>query len=79
MLSARVRVFGLPAVGGAADGEAATVQDVSVDHGRRHVLVPQQLLNGPDVVPVLEKMGGEGMTESMAASFAVPSLRSSRV
>jgi hypothetical protein len=41
----------------------ASVQDVRVDHGRGDIAVPQQFLNRADVVPVLQKMGGEGVTE----------------
>ncbi len=41
------------------------MEDVGVDHRRPHVLVPQQFLNGPDVVPGLEQMGGKGVPQSM--------------
>ena len=45
----------------AAHAEAAAVQDVRVDHGRADVLVAQQLLDGPDVVPGLEQVRGEAV------------------
>src|SRR3990172_5209127 len=35
----------------AADGGPAPVQDVRVDHGGPHVLMAQELLDRPDVVP----------------------------
>src|SRR5215510_15380576 len=43
------------------------VQDVSVEHGGADVGVAEKLLHGADVVVVLEKMGGEGVAERMAA------------
>ena len=46
---------------GVVDGAAYTassgsVQNMSVDHGGAHVGVPQELLDGADVVPVLEQV-----------------------
>ena len=35
------------------------LDDVRVDHGRAHVGVAEQLLDGADVRPALEKVGGE--------------------
>ena len=40
------------AVQGTADTAAASVQDVGVDHGRAHVAVAEQFLDGADVVAV---------------------------
>jgi len=34
-----------------------------VDHRRVHILVPEQLLHGPNVAPVLEQMRREGVAE----------------
>ena len=45
------------------DPTAATIQYVRVNHRRPDVLVPQELLYGPDVVTVLQKMGGKGMAK----------------
>jgi len=39
-----------------------------VEHGRADVLVAQQFLNGPDVIAVLEQMGGERVPERVAGS-----------
>ena len=47
------------AVGRAADGGGAAVQDVGVDHGRRDVAVAKELLDGADVVAILQQMGRE--------------------
>ncbi len=35
------------------DGARTAIQDVRVDHGRRHVTMTEQFLDGPDVVPYL--------------------------
>ena len=47
------------------DPTAATIQYVRVNHRRPNVLVAQELLYGPDVVTVLQKMGGVGMAVSL--------------
>jgi hypothetical protein len=39
---------------------------MGVDHGRLDVFVPEQFLNGPDVVPLLQEVGGEGVAEGVA-------------
>ena len=44
-----------------------SVQDVRVDLRRGDVSVPEQLLNGTDVVPVFEQMRREGMTERVGS------------
>src|SRR3989338_6835765 len=36
------------------DSPTTAVQNVGVDHGRTDIYVPQELLNGPDVVAILE-------------------------
>ena len=38
---------------------------MGVDHGGLDILVPEQFLDGADVVAILEKMGGEGMAEGV--------------
>jgi hypothetical protein len=42
------------------------VQHVRVNHRRRHMPMPQQLLIRADVVPVLEQVGGERVPQRMA-------------
>lgn len=44
----------------------ALVQDVRVDHGCPHVTMSEQLLHGSDVIPVLEKMRRERVSERVA-------------
>ena len=39
---------------------------MSVDHRRLHALVPQELLQGSNVVAVDQQVGGEGVAEGMA-------------
>jgi hypothetical protein len=39
---------------------------MSIDHGGAHLLVPEQLLHGPDVVAVLEQVRREGVSEGVA-------------
>ena len=53
------------AVGGAADTGRAAVQHVGVDHGRADVSVAQQFLHGPDVVVVLQQVGGKRVAKSI--------------
>src|SRR5207247_1070351 len=55
------------AVGRASDGAWAPVQDVRVDHGRADVLVAEELLDCPNVVAVLQQVGGKGVAERVAA------------
>ena len=38
---------------------------MGVDHGGFDVLVPEEFLDGADVVAVLEKLGGEGVAEGV--------------
>jgi hypothetical protein len=55
------------AVGRALDGAWAPVQDVCVDHGGADVLVAEEFLNCPDVVAVLQQVGGRGVAKRVAA------------
>jgi len=48
-----------------SDGAGAAIQDVRVDHGRRHVTMTEQFLHGPDVVPVLQQVGGERVAQGI--------------
>jgi hypothetical protein len=41
---------------GTQHAQATAIQDMRVHHGRPHILVPQQLLHRPDVVPGLQQM-----------------------
>ena len=49
------------------------VQDMSIDHRRRHILVSHQLLHRPDIVPRLKQMGRKGVPQRMAPrSLSIP-------
>ena len=50
-------------VGRAPHPERPPVEDVGIDHRGTNIGVAQQFLHGPDIVPVLQEMGGEGVTE----------------
>ena len=41
------------------------VEDVGVDHCRADVLVPEEFLDRPDIIPILQQMGRERMPERM--------------
>jgi len=41
-------------VQGAQDTSATPVQNMGINHGRGHVGMPQQLLNGPNILTLLE-------------------------
>ncbi len=46
--------------------QAATIQDVGVNHGSTYVPVTKQLLNRSDVMPVPEEMRRKGVSKGMA-------------
>ena len=52
----------------ALDASRAPVEDVRVDHRRAHVVVAKQLLDGADIVALLQQVGGERMAEGVACS-----------
>jgi hypothetical protein len=43
------------------------LQEVGLDDGGSHVVVPQLVLNGAEVGAVLTQVGAEGITNSMGA------------
>jgi len=49
-----------------AHPQGAAVEHVRVDHGCTHIAVAQQLLDGSDVLPSFEEVGGKRMAEGMA-------------
>jgi len=61
--------FLLLIVQGAANYFWAAVEDVGVDHGGTDVFVPQQLLNGADIVSGFEEVGGKGMTKGVGRNI----------
>jgi hypothetical protein len=55
-------------VRGTPDGRGVPIEDMGVDHGGGHILVPQQLLHGPDIVAIFKEVSSEGMPEGMTRS-----------
>jgi hypothetical protein len=51
----------------AAYAEAGTVADVGINHRGRNIFVPEEFLNGPDIITVLQKMGSETVPKRMTA------------
>ena len=49
---------------GRADGEAAALEDMGVDHGGTHVFVAEQFLDGANVVAGFEQMSGKGIPKA---------------
>jgi hypothetical protein len=54
-------------VDGAAHAERTTIEHVRVHHRRTDVRVPEQLLHGSNVVPILEKVCCERVPERVWA------------
>ena len=54
-----------------ADGEAAALEDMSVNHCRFDIFVTEEFLNGADIITALEEVGGKAMTESMGCNTFV--------
>jgi hypothetical protein len=49
----------LKVINRAVNSSLAPVQHMGVEHRRAHITMPEQLLNGPNVITVFEQMGGE--------------------
>src|SRR5690606_21035145 len=58
--------------------ERAAVEHVGVDLRGGDVLVPEQLLDGADVVAVLEQVGGEGVAQRVRRDRLVDAGRAPR-
>jgi hypothetical protein len=46
---------------------ATLLQDVGVEHGRRKILMPEELLNSADIDAALKQVSGEGMAKGVGA------------
>ena len=60
-------------VQGALYASAALIEYMGVDHGSLDTGVPQQLLEGADIVAVLQQVGGERVSESVACGTLLDS------
>jgi len=49
----------------AAHTSTASAQHMRVNHRRSDILVPEKFLNGPNIIPGLKQVSGEGVTESV--------------
>ena len=47
------------------DGHSAALEDMCVDHGGFNILMPEQFLDGADVVSILKEMRCKGVTKGM--------------
>jgi len=69
--------MGLFFIEGGADCEAASLQDMGVDHGGANVFVAKQFLDGADVVAILKQVGGKGVAKGVTGdAFAYASVSS---
>ena len=53
----------------ASDGQSSFVEDVGVNHGGADVLVAQEVLDGSDVIPVLQQVCGKAVTKGVAGDW----------
>ena len=53
----------------ASDTPRAVVQNMSVNHRRAHVILPKQLLDSANDIPVLQEVGGKGIPKRVALRF----------
>jgi hypothetical protein len=64
----------------AANTSRAVAEDVGVNHGRRHLAVAEELLDGPDVVTALQEvMAKEWRKVWQLARLSMPVVRTARV
>ena len=47
----------------AADPSTAPIEDVSIHHRGAYILISQKLLHRPNIIAILQKVGGEDMSE----------------
>ncbi|OGP89159.1 MAG: hypothetical protein A2157_11090 [Deltaproteobacteria bacterium RBG_16_47_11] len=50
---------------GTSDAKNILFGNMGIDHGGLKILVTQQLLNGPDIVSVLQEVGGKTVPQGM--------------
>jgi len=53
------------------DIEFISVENMGINHGSPYILMTQQLLDRANIVPILQKMRGKRMPESMAGGILV--------
>src|SRR5262245_65259749 len=55
----------------AAHGFRTTIQDVGIDHGGLHILVPEQFLHGPNIVAGFQQLRGEAVPEGISTLLII--------
>ena len=53
----------LSPIQGGFDRESAALENMGVDHRGFDILMPEQFLDGPDIIAILQEVGREGMAE----------------
>lgn len=66
MTSPRLQARLVQSIDRTSDAAPASIRHMRVDHGRFHVFMPEEFLDGPDVVTVCKQMRRKGMTERVA-------------
>ena len=56
-------------VGRAVNAAPTTIQNVGINHGRAHILVPQKLLHGSDIIAVLQQTGSKRMAKCVRTGW----------
>ena len=51
--------------------QPAAIENMSVNHGRLHIFVPEEFLDGPDVIALLQQMRGKTVSEGMTTDAFV--------
>ena len=54
-----------------ANTEGALIENVGIDHSGFEVFVPEEFLDGADIIAIFEQVGCEAMAQGMAAYFFV--------
>jgi hypothetical protein len=55
----------------AAHGFRTTIQDMGIDHGGLHVLMPEQFLHGPNIVAGFQQMRGKRVAERISTLLII--------
>jgi hypothetical protein len=54
-----------------AHSQSASIQHMRIHHGGLHIFVPEELLDGPDLVALQQQMRGKTVAEGMATDASV--------
>jgi hypothetical protein len=59
----------------AKNASAALIEHMGVNHRRLNVFMPQQFLDSPNIIMILQEMGSKAVTEGMATDPFINSRR----